>query len=216
MVYGPERKRASEVLEDVRKSKRNVDYEVEEVRLEDQFVWDCCDEDDESRHFLENLLPSGYSYNVSKLKIDEQSEINSETKFLAKFSVNVCKEEAKCQFLEELGAKTETSYRPKRKEQIIKPSNGSRGYTSNRYNCDRNVRHKKKCRSELQDGKNTDCPAFFSYKFFGCKNDHHSDQACSNLVVILSSEHNHALSTTDSWNFLKVTDETKNRYIELF
>ena len=101
MVYGPERKRASEVLEDVRKSKRNVDYEVEEVRLEDQFVWDCCDEDDESRHFLENLLPSGYSYNVSKLKIDEQSEINSETKFLAKFSVNVCKEEAKCQFLEE-------------------------------------------------------------------------------------------------------------------
>ena len=222
MEYGPERKRASEVLEEVRRSKRIMadDDVMEDEQHEGNFEWTCCEDDMESKEFLENLLPSGYSYNVSKLKIDEKSDINSETKFMAKFSVNVCQDEAKVQFLGELESKTETSFRPKRKEQVIKSGIEKNGYTSNRYNCNRNVRLRpgqgKTSSSEKQDGKNTDCPAFFSYKFFGCKNEHDSEEACSNLVVILSSEHNHALSSTDSWNFLKVTDETKNRYVELF
>lgn len=214
MEYGPEKKRASEVLEEVRRAKQMV---VEENEERKDFDWDCCDDDFESRNFLENLLPSGYSYNVTKLKIDEKSDISSETQFLAKFSVNVCKDEAKEKFVKDLSAKTETSFRPKRKEQVIKPEQ-NRSYKSNRYNCNRNVRQNPK-KGEVkpkQVGKNTDCPAFFSYKFFSCENDHDSDQGCSNLVVILSSDHNHALSTTDSWNFLKVTDETTKRYLELF
>ena len=216
MEYGPEKKRASEVLDEVRRAKQMlVEDNVEDEKVD--FDWDCCDDNFESRHFLENLLPSGYSYNVTKLKIDEKSDICPETQFLAKFSVNVCKDEGKEKFLKDLSAKTETSFCPKRKEQVIKPQQGS-SYKSNRYNCNRKVRQNPK-KGEVkpkQVGKNTECPAFFSYKFFSCEIDHDSDQGCSNLVVILSSDHNHALSTTDSWNFLKVTQETTNRYLELF
>ena len=191
----------------------------EEVGGQDvgEFFWDCCEHDVEARTFLERLLPSGYSYNVEKLKIDESNDIRSETKFLAKFSVNVCKEPEKEIFLTELMGKTETSFKSSRKEKTIEPKGGT-SYKSNRYNCCRKVRKNpsKSDVKEKQAGKNTDCPAFFSYKFFNCEKVHVGNEACPNLVMILSSEHNHSISSTDSWNFLKVSKDTERRYIELF
>lgn len=220
MVYGPEKKRASEVLADVRKSKEiaNEDESIEDVSDDDSkkiVEWDCCEEDFETRNFLENLLPSGYSYHVSKFKIDEESNISAETKFLAHLSVNICNEDAKEAFLKQMEDKTESSFRKSRKEKFIHPAKGGPSYTSNRHNCDRKVRHEKN-RDEKQKGKNTDCPAYYSYKLFQCQKKHSNDDQCANLAMILSSQHNHNLSSTDAWNFLRVSSETKNRYEQLF
>ena len=217
LVYGPEKKLDSEVLADVRKSKDDG-FEEEGMKSDDEskknFEWDCCEEDFECKNFLENLLPSGYSYCVSKLKIEEDSEISTEKKFLAKFSVSVCSDEAKEVFLKQLEDKTESSFHKSRKEKI-RNGRDSPSYTSNRYNCDRKVRHKNN-HNEKQKGKNTGCPAYYSYKLFQCQKDHKDDEQCANLTMSLSSEHNHNLSSTDAWNFLRVSGETKARYEQLF
>ena len=69
-------------------------------------------------------------------------------------------------------------------------------------------------------GKRTDCGAHFTYKLIPCIHGHEEEAKgngrCFNLSVRIKYEHNHEVSSTDAWNFLDVTEDTKARYFQLF
>ena len=75
-----------------------------------QFSWLCCIKNKERRHILENVLPSGYKYNISSFKIVEDSAIGKETKFETVMNVNICNEEGINQFLAEFEVSSLTRY----------------------------------------------------------------------------------------------------------
>ena len=57
-------------------------------------------------------------------------------------------------------------------------------------------------------------------KLIPCINGHEDgedgDGECFNLSVRLKYDHNHEISSTDAWNFLDVSKETKERFFQLF
>ena len=66
---------------------------------ENNISWLCFKKNIEKRSILEKLLPDEYKYKVSSFKIIKQSQISSETKLEAAFSVNICTEEGIKKFL---------------------------------------------------------------------------------------------------------------------
>ena len=106
------------------------------------------------------------------------------------------------------------------------------GYSSNRFNCGRRIRDQRSAKdddvekrsgqgrlkgAERQKGKGTECGAFFTYKLLPCIHGHEAGNGeCFNLSVRIKYEHNHKVSSTDAWNFLDVSEETKKRYFQLF
>ena len=65
---------------------------------------------------------------------------------------------------------------------------------------------------ERQKGKGTGCGARFTYKLVPCMHGHEKGKEgngdCFNLSVRIRYEHNYAISTTEAWNFLDVSEET--------
>ena len=59
---------------------------------------------------------------------------------------------------------------------------------------------------ERQKGKGTGCGARFTYKLVPCMHGHEKGKEgngdCFNLSVRIRYEHNHAIFTTEAWNFL--------------
>ena len=178
---------------------------------------------------LESLLPSKFEYRVGEVKILEQSEILEEQRFHASFEVNICRKGEAEEFLRCIASKNGTDFKAPRKEKI------RMGYSSNRYNCGRNVRDQRSAKEEIevkrsgqgrvkgeerQKGKGTECGAHFTYKLLPCihghEDDDEGDRECFNLSIRLKHDHNHEIVTTDAWNFLDVSEETKDRYFQLF
>ena len=172
---------------------------------------------------IESILPNGYSYQVEKVKLIERGKVDVETKFKAEFSVNVCSTDDKDTFVNQLQESTETTFLAKRspKERT--------NFVSQRLDCNRNVRLRLKPKGkkrhgsgrqlgeEKQPGKATGCEAFFSYKFKACEStEHKNNKKCQNLSIKLDFCHNHTVSSTESWNFQPIAQETKTRYFELF
>ena len=81
---------------------------------------------------------------------------------------------------------------------------------------------------ERQRGKGTNCRAQINYKLFKCTNKHWSedegtmvarvfdfkdpdegDSSCFKMQVKLNYDHNHEMTSCDTWNFLEVYQETK-------
>ena len=229
-VYGPERKRASQLLADARdrdyeerkkkaEETEGAEDDIEDELLKNNFIWECCEDDPDLQDFLENSLPQGFRYKVTKLKLLEESKIKNESSFMARFKVVICSQEQLTDFLTSLEYKTETSYHPDRKEQPSHERNG-RKWTSRRYHCTRKIRERrqepeeKRRRGsgsqkgeERQKGQSTNCPSYFSYQFYQSEN---------NLEMTLLYDHNHDVTSTDAWNFLKVSKETEERYWQLF
>ena len=114
VVFGPNKKRASQLLAEAREKafdqhqekKRKEEKQTVEIKMKNdyhaKYMWDCCDDDAEKRNFLEEMLPFDHSYNISKLKFYEDSELEEETRFLAEFDVNICREEDIEKFLEKI------------------------------------------------------------------------------------------------------------------
>ena len=178
---------------------------------------------------LKSLLPSKFQYRVKEVKVLEESEILEEQRFHASFEVNICRKEEAGEFLSCIASKNGTDFKAPRKEKIRK------GYTSNRYNCGRKIRDQRSENEfekekkagqgrvkgeERQKGKGTECGAHFTYKLLPCisghEDDDEGDRECYNLSIRLKYDHNHAIATTDAWNFLNVSEETKERYFQLF
>ena len=106
----------------------------------------------------------------------------------------------------------------------------------NRFNCGRRLRDQRSENEETvkerkvgqgrvkgekrQKGKGTKCGAHFTYKLIPCINGHEDgddgEEDCFNLSVRLKYDHNHEISSTEAWNFLDVSKETKERYFQLF
>ena len=224
-VFGPEGRQASDILAQlrVRTAKQVFDRKDDQECIEIDF--DDCDEDEDLREILCSILPQDLKYKLKKAKIIENNELATESKFHAEFDVNVCKKEDKDSFIEDLEIKTETNFNARSKEYQ------RQDFVSQRFNCSRNVKEQRKeapeerrrhgsgqqLGSERQEGKNTKCEAYFSYKFKECKAECNKEKGdCFSLFVKVHFDHNHEVSSTDSWNFLAVTKQTKQRYTELF
>ena len=70
---------------------------------------------------------------------------------------------------------------------------------------------------EKQPGKGTNCKANNHYRLFPCEQTHiEGETHCKSLSIKFLNDHNHAISSTESWNFLGVTKETREKYLKLF
>ena len=120
-----------------------------------------------------------------------------------------------------IASKNGTEMKAPRKEKM------RNGFSSNRFNCGRKIRDQRSAKDgneekrygqggrkgeERQKGKGTGCGARFTYKLVPCMHGHEKGKEgngdCFNLSVRIRYEHNHAISSTDAWNFLDVSEET--------
>ena len=149
---------------------------------------------------------------------------------MPRFEVNICRKEDAEEFLKSIATKNGTEFKAPRKEKVRQK------YSSNRFNCGRRIRDQRSEKEETvkqrkvgqgpvkgeerQKGKGTNCGAHFTYKLIPCINGHEDgedgDGECFNLSVRLKYDHNHEISSTDAWNFLDVSKETKERFFQLF
>ena len=236
LVYGPEKRRASGIIEvanlkDVAKMRKvRGDAPMEEENRTNYFQWDCCDDSPEIQTFLEEALPSDYNYQIIKMNLIEESSVWGETKFSTIFNVDICSKEGTENFIKSLETKTGTQIIQNRKEATAA---GDR-WKSRSFHCVRKVRDQKasnieqktgkgtgsgrKTGQERQKGKGTNCNAKFSYKLYPCDKNQQSGlgHQCYKLNIKLDYNHNHEINSTDSWNFLNVRQETIDRYEELF
>ena len=170
------------------------------------FTWECDGNTLEEKGMIEDSLPEGFTYKIAKYKLIERSEIKEEIKFRAVFSVSVSDKEEATIFIEKIATLNGTELRKRTKEMR------RRDFASQRYNCSRKLRKRKKNHEKQGVGKDTDCGAFFSFKLYDSKND----AGEYDLMVKINYEHNHEVLTTGAWNFLGVSESTKARYSQLF
>jgi hypothetical protein len=190
------------------------------------YEWDCCEDNPSLKELIEEILPEGHKYNVTKAKMFEESDIKEENKFATEFTVDVCSKEDTKVFIKDFENKTGTAYSSRREFKSIEGE-----YTSRRYTCQRNVRDQRSndqnegrkrhgsgrlAGTERQPGKNTECEAFITYKLNNCDGQNHNGNYKKCLSVRINYNHNHAISSTDSWNFLGLEEETKVKYFNLF
>ena len=74
-----------------------------------QYDWHCCYNDIGKRDLLERELPDLYSYKIDRFKVIERKNEPHESKFEAEFTVDVCTEEARNEFISQLENKTGTN-----------------------------------------------------------------------------------------------------------
>ena len=172
------------------------------------FIWEYDDNSFEEKNLLVDSLPEGFKYRVKKLKIIEKSDVKEDVKFQAQIQVNICEKDEAEKFIQMIKNKNDTEMKPTKKEIQRK------GFRSQRFNCSRNVRINKKSQKSQQPGKATNCKANFSYKLYECSKN--EDIECYGLQMKILYNHNHEVSSTNAWNFLGVSKETKDRYFQLF
>ena len=189
-----------------------------------QFQWQCCKKDLEKRSILEKVVPSDlkYKYKINSFKVSEESGIPKESKFEAEFLVNICSEEGLKGFLKEFEKSSSTGYNMNFGDK----RDGKKFIISGYRKCHHNVRRRKKSGNESENDviaepktvdKDTDCPAGVKFKLKKRKEHVHIDE-CSlfPLEVMLIYTHNHSIESANAVKFHEVSEETKERFIELF
>ena len=184
-----------------------------------QYSWLCFKKDLKKRSILENILPSNYNYKISSFKVLHESEIKNESKFEAVISVNICSEEALQTFLKDFETSSSTIYN------IYFGDNrsGKKVVVSGHRKCHHNVRKRSKSGDPLDVvddktvGKQTNCPADIKFKLKRT-DDHEHDDNCLffPLELTMNYTHNHSIESANAVKFHEVTDDTKNRFKELF
>jgi hypothetical protein len=218
-------KRASELLAESREEQmwRDIYEQEDDHETESNIEWECCENNLKDREFLKEVLPQEYHCKITKLKIIDSNSIKEEVKFATEFKVDICQKEEVEEFVKIVESKTGTAYLPDTNR--IR----SNKWVSKRYHCHRNVRDQRSSEvgkggkgsgsgrvmgQERQEGKGTKCEADLSYRLYPCEEG--CKGKCYKLTIKIHYNHNHEISSTDSFNFLTVNEDTKSRYIELF
>ena len=115
--------------EEAKKKRQEYANDENDEKEEDNFDWDCDGSTPEERQYLESILPEEFKYKISKLNIEETSDVVEETKFRTEFVLNVCSKKETDQFIQFIEEKSGNSFRPSRKER------NNTKFRSNRYNC---------------------------------------------------------------------------------
>ena len=58
-----------------------ADVDTSKQTAKGRVEWDCSEDEPENREFLASILPDEFNYRVNKLKLEEKSEVDKETKF---------------------------------------------------------------------------------------------------------------------------------------
>ena len=142
---------------------------------EGTITWRCWENNREKQKLLENFLPEGYSYIVKSFSIIEENEIRAETKFQSRFSVQVCTEEGKNKWMDNLEFTTNTNYN-------INYGDNKKSapfLVSGRRKCIFNVRKKKPLQPDKWKHKNTDCESSVKFQLKKPPPEHdHSTGPC--------------------------------------
>ena len=75
-----------------------------------QFDWKCCFDDPEKRNILKKELPELFNYKIDRFKVIEVKNKPHESKFETEFTVDVCTEKDRDDFISQLQNKTGTNF----------------------------------------------------------------------------------------------------------
>ena len=87
---------------------------------------------------------------MNKLRIKEENEIVAKTKLRTEFVVDVFTKKETDEFIKFIEKKSGNCFKPRQKEEI------KRNFSSNRYNCSRNVRNQRQ-KEEVEEPGNKRC-----------------------------------------------------------
>ena len=188
-----------------------------------QIKWNVCFDRLDDRKILEDFLPKDakYSYEIDKYVLLEKDDIRYESKFEADLSVNVCSVKEFETFTQEFEKISNTSYN----KTGYHHKNRGNVVQSGKLKCHHNVSKRRSSQTQgtpkdKSENKNTHCPAHIKYSLKKADNDHNHDQTvpCSNfnLKISLSFNHNHDILTARAQSFLKVGDEARKIYRDLY
>lgn len=192
-----------------------------------QYDWHCCYNDIGKRDLLERELPDLYSYKIDRFKVIERKNEPHESKFEAEFTVDVCTEEARNEFISQLENKTGTNLNKVRVDR-----EGKGGWKQRTMKCARNCRARLSSEDgrggrgsgsgrvkgvERQPGKNQNCKTIVNTRLYPCHMDHnHDNDNCFKLSIDIVYDHSHEVESTNSYNFLEVEESAKIRLLEFF
>ena len=80
------------------------------------FTWECDGNTFEKKGMIEDSLPEGFTYKITKYTVIERSEIKEEIKFRADFCVSVFDKEEAIIFIEKIATLNGAELRPRTKE----------------------------------------------------------------------------------------------------
>ena len=192
-----------------------------------QFDWRCCYDDLEKRKLFEKEMPDLYNYKIDRFKVIEIRNEPHESKFETEFTVDICTEEGRDEFICQFENKTGTNF-----TKVHGDKEGKGGWKQRFLKCARNCRVRlsnakssggrgsgsgRVKGTERQAGKNPNCKTVISTRIHPCnKNHENDDDSCFNLGVEIVYDHSHEVESTNSYNFLEVEESAKIRLLELF
>ena len=191
-----------------------------------QFDWKCCFDDPEKRNILKKELPELFNYKIDRFKVIEVKNEPHESKFETEFTVDVCTEKDRDDFISQLQNKTGTNFNKASSDRV-----GKGGWKQRNLKCSRNVRSMLSTEQARggrgsgsghvrgvgkQEGKNQNCKTTMKTRLYPCNEDHSSTDDCFKLNIDLSYNHSHEVESTNSYNFLEVEVSAKLRLLELF
>ena len=181
--------------------------------------WQVHKNNEEMQAKLLPFLPQDVNYKIKTFQLFHDSDIPLERQFFAEFEVNICQKEKFYEHFHDFCMITSTSWNKRRGKDMDNPTAPRRIFRGER-KCHHNVRKVvSKITGEMSKdeipGKNTECAA--SIHFHINKHEHKEENCKAYPCVIrLNFNHNHVIEAASTLNMHAVTEETKQKLIDLF
>ena len=175
--------------------------------------WKCCFKNESLRQPLEDILPKTFQYKVTAFDPIPSAKVSNESQFTATISVNICTKEALLEFIEAFENITNTNYNIGTKTDNTKSKSllisGSR-------KCIHNLQKRNKHTKDASEGKNTECPSKFTFRI--SNKEHNHEEECQSFMteIDIVYKHNHSINSASAVKYHNVTEETKQKLLDLF
>ena len=171
------------------------------------------------RKLLEDMLPDGYNFKVESFEPISESPIFCESQFKTVYRVNVCSIEGTEEYFDSVRNLTNTDYnKTSNPDKFNKKVFRFAGRRKCVQNVTKFVDENNEPLPDQQEGKHTECEAFFSFQLSYVEEEHVHDENCQNFALKITHvyTHNHDIVSGHAFKFHSVRPSTKNTLIELF